>query len=177
MPKLDGGLLDEPIDVGVDDVCEHGALRQNRRGEDRSLLGSRVDVVEVELHDDEVGALDELVDRRRQRMIARPQHVHRAEQRDFAAVAVCHAPRRGIGGREADRQRDAEQRKPSSAVHDRAALTQLTSVSMRPSSWSSIQRMPGGRSSSAKNSLPGRNCAQVDGVLKNRTRLRVRSAA
>ncbi len=29
--------------------------------------------------------------------------------------------------------------------------------------------MPGGRSSSAKNSLPGRNCAHVDGVLKKRT--------
>ena len=32
-----------------------------------------------------------------------------------------------------------------------------------------VQRMPGGRSSSAKNSLPGRNCAHVDGVLMNRT--------
>ena len=37
--------------------------------------------------------------------------------------------------------------------------------------------MPGGRSSSAKNSLPGRNWAHVDGVLKKRTPLRVRSAA
>ena len=128
-------LLDEEIDLFVDDVCEDRALRQHRRFEDEPLLRRRIDVVDVDLHDDEVGALDERVDRGGKRMVARPHDVHRPEQRDLGAVSARHAPGGRIGGRKTGRQHGREQRDPGPAVHERAD-TQLTSVSMRPSSWS-----------------------------------------
>ena len=78
--ELAGSLLDEAVDRGIDDVREHGALRQHRRFEDHALLRGGIDIVEIELHDDELGACDEIVDDDGQRMIARPQDVHRAEQ-------------------------------------------------------------------------------------------------
>ena len=136
------------------------------------MLGGRIEIVEVELHDDDLGAAVEVVDERRERIVASAQRVHRAEQRDFAAALARDSPRRGIG-RGRLREQRGERRERAGQL--REPRVQVTSVSIRPSGCSSSQRAAGGRSSSAKNSLFGRNCAQVDGVLKNSTPLCSRS--
>ena len=62
---------------------------------------------------------DRSMSRRRggKRVVARPQDVHRAEQRDLGAVAARHAPRGGIRRRESSRAAAT----PSDANRERAS--------------------------------------------------------
>ncbi len=162
-------LLREVVHLLVEHGPERLARGQRGDGKDRGLLGRGIEIVEVDLHHDDLGAAIEAVDERRQRIVARAQRVHRAEQRDFAASLARDAPRRGIRRGGLRVQHGGERRERAGQLREPRA--QVTSVSMRPSGCSSSQRAAGGRSSSAKNSLFGRNCAQVDGVLKNCTPL------
>ncbi len=92
--ELAGGLGDEPIDVGVDDVGQQvpcgsiavvrivrccAAASTSSRSSSMTMRSARSMRASIE------GGSG----------VARPQHVHRAEQRDLAAVAAGHAPRGG----------------------------------------------------------------------------------
>ncbi len=158
------------IELRAELVLEGGAGWKSRGRLELGLGRGGVEVVEVELEQQRVGARVEPIDDGRQRIVRRAQVVHGAEQPELAA-ALGHVPGRGFGARgggaeDAGEPRGRQRGGPKCARHALRFASHSTSVSMRPSGCSSSQRRPGGRPSIANDSLPGLNCEHVEGVLR-----------
>jgi hypothetical protein len=105
------------ISLGRQHVTQRRPLRQQRLGEHDLLLLGGIDVVEIELHDDLVGAREQTVDARGQRIVLAAQHVDGAEQPNLGTVFAFDAPYGRIGS--GDDRTEGRQRERGSA-RDRA---------------------------------------------------------
>ncbi len=133
------------------------AGRQNRGTEHFGLHLRRFDLLQIHFHEQGFGICVGLEEFRRQRIVARPEHVNRTEQVDGIVLAVYFPERvqRAVGAHtDAEQQTAQQQAQTGGGQRDttcRSAIDsiQWTWLSMRPSGCSSKPRYAGGRESIA----------------------------
>src|SRR5689334_9461967 len=151
------------LDLGearlADDVTERLLVADHAVLEHPTLRGGRIEIVEIDFHDERGRVLVGAIERRRQRRVLRAQKMDGSGEVDGVVRAVDRPNGRLRKGTQAAEQTEEGEEEPAADES-----THTTSVSSEPSGRSSSVRYAGGRASTANSSAWGRNCAQVEGV-------------